>query len=106
LPRTPRHLAGDGIAHAHRQRRRRLFALLHHVKVVVEGRHLEHLGHRELHRLGERGEARGREAAVAVLHAVQVFDQQVAPARIGAEQRPYLRACRGIDAAALGLAAR
>ena len=80
----PGHGAGDGIAHPHRQRRRRL-AGAHDVDVVVEGRDLVHLGARELHQLRQGGQAVRIDAAVRVLDAVQAFDQQVASRR-GADE--------------------
>ena len=95
-------LAGDRVAHAHRDRRRRGFPLLHHVEMVIEGRDLVDLGQRELHLRGERGEVRGREMSVAVLDAVQVLDQQVAPAGIIPKQRAYLVPRRWVDPSALG----
>ena len=60
------------------------------VEVVVERRDLVHFRHREAHFLRERDEVRGREAAVAVLDAMQMLDQQVATTRCVAEQRPHL----------------
>ena len=75
-------LAGNGVAHAHRQSGRRLLALLHHIEVVIEGCNFVHLGLRQAHLLGERREMRSRQAAVSVLQPVQVLDQKVAPARL------------------------
>ena len=66
------------------------FAFLHHVEVVVEGRDFVDLGRRELELLRERDEVRGRQAAVRVLDAVQVLDQQVRAPRRVAEQRADL----------------
>ena len=40
--------------------RRRGLAFLHHVEVVIEGRDLVDLGHRQLHLVGERDQMRGR----------------------------------------------
>ena len=57
---------------------------------MVEGRHLVDLGLRELHLLRERRHVRGRKMLVAVVDLVQVLDQEVALARLGAEQRPHL----------------
>ena len=59
-----RKLAGDRIADANRDRRRRRIAFLHHVEVVIERRHFVHLGHCHLHFGGERDEMRRGEAAV------------------------------------------
>ena len=75
-------------------------AFLHHVEVVIEGRHLVDLGHRHLHLGRQRDEMRGRQAAVAVLDLVEVLDQQVAAARRVAEQRLHLFARLRIDARA------
>ena len=41
---------------------------------------------------------RGRQAAVAVLDPVQVFDEEIAPARCVAEERPDVFARLRIDA--------
>src|ERR1700704_2641364 len=71
--------------------------------MVVEGRDLVDLRHRKLHLVGERDQARGREMPVAVLDTMQVFDQEIAPARIIPEQRPYFLPRFRIDLAALGL---
>ena len=57
--------------------------LANDVEVVIEARHLEHLGLRELHPLRQRRQVRRRELAEAIVQQVQVFDQQVAPRRRG-----------------------
>ena len=80
-------IAGDRIADAHGDRRRRGLALFDHVEVVVEGRDFVDLGHRQLHLGRERDQMRRRQAAVPILNLVQMFDQQIAPARRVAEQR-------------------
>src|SRR6267142_2761018 len=98
----PGHLAGDRVAHAHRDRRRRRLTLLDHVEMVVEGRNLVDLRHRKLHLVGECDQTRGREMPVAVLDSVQILDQEIAPARIIPEQRPYFLPRLRIDLAALG----
>ena len=67
----------------------------------VERRDLVDLGLRELHLRGERGEMRRRQMAVAVLQQMQVLDQQIAPARPVAEQRPHLFERARIDLPAL-----
>ena len=90
-----RHGAGQAVAHPHRDGGRRR-AVLHHVEMGVEGRDLVDLGLGELHLVGERGEVRRRNVAVAVLDQVQEFDQQVAPARAAR------RAARGLRPAARG----
>ena len=56
---------------------------------MVEGRDLVDLGERELQFLRERRKMRDGELSVAVLDPVQVLDQQVAPARRIAEERPH-----------------
>ena len=98
-------LAGDRIADAHGDRRRRGVAFLHHVEVVIEGRHLVDLGHRHLHLGRERDEMGGRQVAVAVLNLVQVLDQQVAAARRVAEQGLHVFECLRVDTAAFRRAA-
>ena len=82
-------LAGDGIAHAHGDRRRRRVALFDHVEVVIEGR-LVHLGHRQLHLGGKSDQVRRRQTVIAVLDLVQVLDQQVAASGRVAKQRTNL----------------
>ncbi len=73
---------------------------------MVEGRDLEHLGGRQAHLFGERVEVRGRDRVVAVLNLVEVLDQQVAPARLVAEQHADLFEREGIERTApSGLAA-
>ena len=52
----------------------------------IEGRDLVDLGLRKLHLGGERREMRGGEVTVAVLDQMQMLDQQIAPARLVAEQ--------------------
>ena len=61
---------------------------------------------RELHLGGERREMRGGEMTVAILDEMQMLDQQIAPARLVAEQRAHLVEGRRIDLAALRRAAR
>ena len=95
------HLAGQRLAHPHRERRRSGLAFLHDVEVMVERRHLVHLGHREPHFLCQRDDVRSRDAAVGVLDPVQMLDQEVAPPWRVAEQRAYLGECLRIDGAAL-----
>ena len=97
-----RHRAGERIADAHRDARRRRLAFLHHVEMRVEGRDLVDLGQRELHLLRQRGEMRGREMAVAVLNQMQMLDQEIAPALAVAEQRAHLLERPRIDLAAFG----
>ena len=100
-----RHRAGERVAHAHRDRRRRRLAFLHHVEMRVEGRDLVDLGERHLHLGGERREMRGGEMAVAVLDQMQMLDQQIAPARPVAQQRAHFFERLRVDLAALRRAA-
>ncbi len=99
--RAPAIVAGERIAHAHRERRRGRAAFLDHVEVVIERRDLVHLGQRQLHRRRQRHEVRGRELAVVILDAVQMLDQEIAPAWLGGEQRLHLGERLGIGRAAL-----
>ena len=88
------HRAGQALADAHRDRRRRR-PVLHHVEMRIEGRNLVDLGQRELHLLRERRQVSGREIAVMVLNEMQVLDQKVALARArrpAARARPPVRA--------------
>ena len=95
------HLARDRVADAHGDRGRRRLAFLHHVEVVIEGRHFVDLGHRHLHLGRERDQVRRGEAAEAILNLVEVLDQQIPPARGIAEQREHVLARLRVDAAAL-----
>src|SRR6267143_424003 len=94
-------IARDGVANPHGEWRRRHLAFLHHFEMVVEGRHLVHLGQRQAHFLRQRGEVRSRQVAVAVVDAVQVLDQQVAAAGSIAQQPPHVLEGLGVDRSAL-----
>ena len=87
------------------ERRRRRLAFLDRIEVGVEGRDLVNLGLGQAHLVGERGQMRGREMAVAVLDQVQVLDQQIAPARPVAEQRLHLLERLVVDLPPLGMPA-
>ena len=100
-----RDVARDRVAHAHRDRGRRGLTVLDHVEMVVESRDLVDFGHRELHLLGQGDQVRGREMPVAILDAVQVFDQQVAPQRRVFQEGAYFLAGFGIGPTPLGRAA-
>ena len=93
-------------ADAHRDRRRRRLAFLHDIEMRVEGGDLIDLGLRQLHFSGERGHVRGRDVPVFVLNEMQMLDQQIAPARLVAEQRADFGGGFGIDLAAFRRAAR
>ena len=82
--------AAQAVADADGDRRRGRLALLHHVEVVVEGGDLVDLGLGEAQLLGQGRDVLGRDVAAAVLDQVQELDQQVAPARPVAQQRPDL----------------
>ena len=96
------HRAGQRIADANGQRRDIGLALLHHVEMRVEGRGLEHLGERQLHLVGKRGEMRRGDLVILVLDQVQMLDQEIAPPRPVAEQQLDLVRGGRIDLAALG----
>ena len=64
---------------------------MHDVEMGVEGGDLVDLDQRQLHLLGQRRQMPRMEATVLVLEQMQEFDQQIAPARPVAEQRPHLR---------------
>src|SRR5450759_1410427 len=72
----------------------------------IEGRDLVDFGEREFHLQGQRGEMGGGQIAVMVLDQMQVFDQQIAPARLVGEQRAHFLERRGVDLTALGRARR
>ena len=98
------HLAGQAVADPDRERRRRRLALLDHVEVRIECCGFVHRRLGQPHLLGERGEMRGAEVAVAVLDQMQMLDQQIAPARPVAEQRAHLDQRPLLDLAPLGMA--
>ena len=75
------HLAGERIADAHGQRRRRDLAVEHDVEMRVERRHLVDLDQRQLHLLGQRHQMPGVQTAVIILQQVEIFDQQIVAAR-------------------------
>ena len=95
------HRAGQRIADANGQRRDVGLALLHHVEMRVEGRGLEHLGERQLHLVGKRCEMGRGNLVILVLDQVQIFDQEIAPARPVAEQQLNLVGRGRIDLASL-----
>jgi len=72
---------------------------------MIEGGHLIDLGLRHAQLLGQRRQMAGAQLAVAVVDAMQVFDQQFAPARRVPQQCAHLGQRGGIDAPALGLLA-
>ena len=80
------HLARQRVANPYRDRRRRLAAGLDDVEVVVKGRYLVDLGHRQPHLARQRHQMPVGEVAEPILQLVQVFDQQVATARRIAQQ--------------------
>ena len=77
--------AAQAVAHAHREAWGRGVAFKH-FKVVVEGGHLIDLGHRNVHLLGQCHQVAVVQSAKTVVEHVQIFDQQVAPVRPGAQQ--------------------
>ena len=58
--------------------------------MVVEGGDLKYFGHANAHFFGQRHQMTVVQAAKVVLEAVQMFDQQVAGMRAGAEQIAHL----------------
>ena len=93
--------AGQRIADAHRDRRRRRLALLHDIEMGIEGRDLVDLGQRELHLVRQRRKMRGGQMTVVILDEMQMLDQQVAPARPVGQKREHFLARRRIDLTAL-----
>src|SRR5262245_26190196 len=83
---TASDVAGDRFAHADRERSRRDAVVLYDVEVVIERRDLENFGGGEPHLPGKCSEVRRCEKAEMVLQFMQVLDQQVAPAGLGAEK--------------------
>ncbi len=76
------HLAGDGVADAHRDRRGRRLAVQHDVEMGVEGGDLVDLGHGRVDQRAERLQMAGGEMAHAILHQMQILDQAVAAQRL------------------------
>ena len=95
-----RHLARQAVADAHRDRRRYDVAFLDDIEVVIERRDLEHFRLRQLHLVGERREVGRAQVAEAILQLVQVFDQEVASARLVTEQLEHLGTRLRVDAPA------
>ena len=83
-------LAGQPVADAYGNRRRTRLVFFDDVEMMVEGRDLEDFGRREPHLFGKRDRVGRRDAPVAILDLVQVLDEQVAPARLGAEQHAHV----------------
>ena len=96
-------LAGQAVADPDRERRERPRIFVDHVEMGIEGGRLVDLRHRHAHFLGQGGEMGGRETPEAVLHQVEVLDEQVAAARALPEQRADLVLRAGLHLAALGL---
>jgi hypothetical protein len=96
------HGAGQAVADPDGEAGERRFALLHHVEMGVEGGDLEHFGEREPHLLGQGGEVSGADLTVGVLDAVEMLDQEVAPARRLAEEGADLIERDRIDLASSG----
>ena len=93
-------LARDRVADTHGDLRWRGVAFLDHVEVVIERRDLEHLRLRQLHLVGERREVDRAQVAEAILQLVQVFDQEIASARLVTEQLEHLSTRLRVDAPA------
>ena len=96
-----KHRAGQGIAHADRQRRDVRLAFLHHVEMRIEGGRLKHFGKRQFHLIGERRKMRRGNLTIGVLDQVQKLDQQVAPPRAIAQQKLDLARGMRVDLAPL-----
>jgi len=96
-----RHLARQAGAHAHSNGGQR-GVVLHHVEVVVEGGHLVYLHLAQAQAFGQGRKAAFAQAALAVLQAVQVFNQQVCAGRQAFAQVGHALAVRVRHLAALG----
>src|SRR5690606_37150094 len=94
-----------GFADAHRHGGRRVVILIHDVEMVIEGRDLVDFRPRQLHLVRERREMRDAEAAVAILDAMEVLDEEVAAAGLIAQQPGNVPQCPGFDGAAAALSA-
>ena len=98
-----RHLAAQAVAHTYGQRRR-LGIALEDFEVVIESGDLKDLGHADAHFFGQRHQVPVVQAAVMVLQAVQMLDQQVSRMRAGTQQIAHLLHRDVIRLAALELA--
>ncbi len=101
-----RHRTRQRVANAHGDCGRRQLTFLHHIEMRIEGRDLIDLGQRQFHLGGERGEMRGGKTAIGVLNEMQMLDQQIAPARLVAEQRAHFLERLRIDLPAFRSAPR
>ncbi|MNV67498.1 hypothetical protein D3C71_1603020 [compost metagenome] len=90
LART-RQAAAQAVAHAQHQARGLGILAAHGVEVVVEARHLVHLGHGQVHLLGESHQVPVVQHAEVVVQAVQIFNEQVAPEAFGRARAQQLR---------------
>ena len=75
-------VTGDRIANANRDRGRRSLAFLDNIEMVIKSRDFVDFRHGHLHLGGKRNEMGRGEAAVAILNLVEVFDQEIAAARV------------------------
>ena len=98
-------LAGEAVADAQGERRRRRLAFLHGVQMRVEGRDLPDLRHGKAHFLRQRRQMARGEMPEAPLEAVQIFDQELALARRIAQHSLHFRQRLRLDLPALGLGA-
>ncbi len=98
--------AAQRVADAHRHLGRRRRAVFRHIEVVIEGRDLVHLRHRQAQLMGEGGEQPGRQGPAGVLDQMQILDQMVAAPLSRSEQRPDFGERPAIDLAALRLRPR
>ena len=96
------HLARETITHPNRQACGGCFTFFHDVKVVVETGHFKNLGLGQAHFLGQRRQVLRRQMPISILNFVQVFNQQIGPARRIAQKLLHLGQGCGIHAAAFG----
>ena len=75
-------------------------AFLHHVKMRIERRGLEHFRKRQLHLVGQRRQMRRRDLVIGVLDQVQMLDQEIALAQV--DGRIKLSAPRSFADAPIG----
>ena len=71
----------------------------------VEGSDLVDLRHAQAHFFGQSAQMSRGEVAVFVLNEVQMFDQQIAVARLGAQKVAHFGPCCIVELAALGVVA-
>ena len=95
------HGTGQAVADADRQRFDRSIAFLDDVEMGVKRCHLEDLGKREPQLVGQGRKMGSADLVIAILDQMQIFDEQIGPAGLHANQRGDFLDGRRIRLAAL-----